>query len=201
MIPQANPFFPKVSHLQAEKLPKLPCLFLSAHLFIGYLNSQARINNMVNTLDYHPCPSRLASRIILSYFYKLPRTLSLSRMLVEFSLKPLYSTMCGKNFQIYAVHIPWKCIDLRHFYSCPSPLKTRPQVIAITPYGEGNYSFPQAVFFRKSVSPNSRKRRRKLWFPLSKFGQKIWRWLGTLGFLYFLWFSIFSNVMDLQFCE
>ena len=34
--------------------------------------------------------------------------------------------MCGKNVQVYWVHIPIKCIDSRHFYSCPSPLKTRP---------------------------------------------------------------------------
>ena len=31
-------------------------------------------------------------------------------MLVEFSLKLLYSTMCGKIFQIYGVHISRKCI-------------------------------------------------------------------------------------------
>ena len=28
------------------------------------------------------------------------------RLLVEFSLKLVYSTMCGKKFQIYDVHIP-----------------------------------------------------------------------------------------------
>ena len=39
------------------------------------------------------------------------------------------------------------------FLSCPSPLKTRPQVLVITPEAEGNYSFPLAAFFRKSVSP------------------------------------------------
>ena len=40
-------------------------------------------------------------------------------MIVEFSLKPLYSTMCGKNFEIHGIHIPRKCIDSKHFYSCP----------------------------------------------------------------------------------
>ena len=55
-------------------------------------------------------------------------------MLVEFSLKLLYSTLYVKNFEIYGVHIPRKCIDSRHFYSCPSPLKTRPQVLVITLY-------------------------------------------------------------------
>ena len=83
-------------------------------------------------------------------------------MLVEFSLKLLYSTVCGKNFHIYGVHIPRKCIDSRYFYSCPSPLKTRPQLFVITPYAEGNYSFSQAAFFQKSVSPNNKKGWRKL---------------------------------------
>ena len=76
-------------------------------------------------------------------------------MLVEFCLKFLYSTMCGKNFQIYGVRIPRKCIDLRHLYSCPFPLKTRTQVLVILPQAEENYLFPRAAIFRKSVSPKS----------------------------------------------
>ena len=37
----------------------------------------------------------------------------------------VYSTTCGKLFSIYGVHIPRKCIESTHFYSCPSsPLKT-----------------------------------------------------------------------------
>ena len=36
--------------------------------------------------------------------------------------------MYGKNIQIYGVHIPRKCIDSRHFYSCPSPLKITPNL-------------------------------------------------------------------------
>ena len=30
--------------------------------------------------------------------------------------------MCEKNFYIYGVHIPRKCIESRHFYSCPRSL-------------------------------------------------------------------------------
>ena len=41
--------------------------------------------------------------------------------------------MSGKNFQIYGVHIPRKCIESGHFYSCSSPFKTLPQVLVITP--------------------------------------------------------------------
>ena len=137
MIPQANPSFPKVCHLplsQAEQLRKLLPLFLLTPLCWGYLNSQVRINKMVNSLDYNPCPSRLAPRIHPFIFLQTPQGfISLSRMLVEFSLKLLYSTICGKIFKFYGVHIPGKCIDSRHFYSCPSPIKTRPQVLAITP--------------------------------------------------------------------
>ena len=51
----------------------------------------------------------------------------------------VYSTMCGKNFSIYGVHIPRKCIESMHFYSCPSPpLKT-----------------PGRIFW-KSVSPKTK---------------------------------------------
>ena len=57
--------------------------------------------------------------------------------------------------------------------------------------GRRNLFIPQAVLFRKSVSPKSRNRWRKLSFALSKFNQKIWRRLGTLGHLYFVWFVIF----------
>ena len=81
--------------------------------------------------------------------------------------------MCGKNFQIFGVHVPKKCIESRHFYSCSSTLKTRPQVPVITPQAEGNCSSPLSAFIQKSVSPNSRKGRRKLCSALSKFSQKI----------------------------
>ena len=41
--------------------------------------------------------------------------------------------MCGKNFQIYGVHIPIKCINLRHFYSCPSHSKLAPKFLSSCP--------------------------------------------------------------------
>ena len=77
-------------------------LFLLAPLFWGYLNSQIRINRMINSLDYHSCLQDYPLGYILSYFYILPRALSLCRMLVEFSLKLLHSTMFGKIFKFLA---------------------------------------------------------------------------------------------------
>ena len=65
--------------------------------------------------------------------------------------------MCGKIFQIYGVHIPRKCIDSRHFYSCSSPLKTRPQVLVITPEAEGNYSFPKQHSFENLFPPAAKR--------------------------------------------
>ena len=59
---------------------------------------------------------------------------SLSRMLVEFSLKPVYSIIIGKNFQIYGLHIPRKCIESRHFYPCPfNQSKLSPKFLSSAP--------------------------------------------------------------------
>ena len=123
-------------------------------------------------------------------------------MLVNFFLKLVYSTMVEKKFQIYGIHIPRKCDESRHFYSCPTPQsKLSPKFLSSPPLpqAELNYAFPQAAFFQKSVPPQQQKGWRKLWFALSKFYQKIWRWLGTLGYLCFVWLAIFSNMMVLQF--
>ena len=76
----------------------------------------------------------------------------------------------------------------------PSLVKTLLQILVITlPQGEGNYSLSQATLFRKSVSPNSRKEWKKIWFALSKLSQKIWRWLKALGYLYFVWSVFFQT--------
>ena len=41
--------------------------------------------------------------------------------------------MCEKIFQIYGVHIPRKCIDLRHICSCRSSPKTSPKFLSSYP--------------------------------------------------------------------
>ena len=64
---------------------------------------------------------KLSQGYILLYFYKLRRALSLTKILVEFSLKPVYSTMVGKKIQNYDVHISRKCIESIHFTHAPPP--------------------------------------------------------------------------------
>ena len=105
---------------QKEQLPKLPRpLFLLNSLFRRYVKSQVRINEILKALITTLVLQHQLQGYIFSYLYKLPRALSPSRMLVEFSLKLLYSTMCEKNFQIYGVHIPRKCIDSGNFTHTP----------------------------------------------------------------------------------
>ena len=98
---------------------------------------------------------------------------SLGLYLSPEGLLSFLTNLCGKNFQIYGIHIPRKCIESRHFYPCLSQLKTHPQVPVIIPQAEENYPFLQVTFSRKSVFPNSRNRWKKLGFALSEFNQRI----------------------------
>ena len=93
----------------------------------------------------------------------------------------VYSKMFGKFFSIYGVQIPRKLIESSLLMPL-SPQNSRQN------------------FLKKFFSPR-RNGWRKLWFALSKFNQKIWRWLGTLVNLHFIWFVIFLNVMALQSCK
>ena len=55
------------------------------------------------------------------------------------------------------------------FLFMPFPTQNSPSSSCHQALGRRSYSFHQAAFFRKSVSPNSRKAWRKLWLALSKF--------------------------------
>ena len=139
-------------------------------IFKDISTPQVRINKMLNkhNVDWHPYPSRLASRTLVEFKY--------SRMLVEFSIKPIYSTIVRENVQIYDIHIPKRYIEYRHFYPWPPrQSKLSPKVLSsplspppphpLSRQREISHS-PQAAFFRKSASSNSRKRWRKVWFAL-----------------------------------
>ena len=97
----------------------LSLLFLPLSLFLSISISISLSLSLSLSLSFF-----LFLSISLSFYPELP---------VKFFVKLLYSTMCGKKVQIYGIHIPGKCIDSRHFYSCLSPLTTRPQHLVITP--------------------------------------------------------------------
>ena len=103
-------------------------------------------------------------------------------MLVEFS--DLYIPLCeGKIFQFMVFTFLENVLNLCIFIHVPVP----------------HSKLQKEVF--ENLFPPRRKGWRKLWFALSKLNQKIWRWLGTLVYLYFVWSVIFLNVMALQFRE
>ena len=80
-----------------------------------------------------------------------------TRMLVEFSLKLVYSTRYVKNFQIYGAHIHRKCIESRYFYLFPLPFQNSPQ----SPYhhnlGRGKLLIPPGSIFSKIYFPQQLK--------------------------------------------
>ena len=69
-------------------------------------------------------------------FLGLLRSLSLSRIIVEFFLKPIYPTVFGEIFQIYGVKIIEKGIceskNWIYLFLLMPPYKTIPQVLIIT---------------------------------------------------------------------
>ena len=82
----------------------------------NYLNPWVRINKIVNkhTVDYR-----------LSYFYGLLRAF-VSTAFLEFSPKPVYSTLVPERFQTYSVKITAnnfvnQKIESVYFYSVPPP--------------------------------------------------------------------------------
>ena len=95
--------------------------------------------------------------------------------------KLVYSTKWGKFFQFIVFIFVENALNLWIF------------IHALVPYSK-----LQAGFF-ENLFPPRRMGWRELWFSLTKFNQKIWRWLGTLGYLYFVWFITFLNGMTLQF--
>ena len=141
-------------------------------LFKKYLNPHVRTNKMKISLKDTSFHISLKS---LGFYLS-------QECLLNF-LQLVYYTMCGNVFQFTVFTFLENALNLCIFTHAPVP-----------------HSKFQAEFF-ENVFPPRRKGWRKLWFALSKFNQKIWRWLGTLVYLYFVWFVIFLNVMALQFCE
>ena len=95
---------------------------------------------------------------ILSYFYKLPRAFSLSPECLLNFLSNFHIPPCVREiFKFMEFTFLENALIRDIFTHAPSPLKTRPKVLVITPQAEGNYSSPQAVCFIKTF-PQQQKR-------------------------------------------
>ena len=63
--------------------------------------------------------------------------------------------MCRKNFSIYGVHIPRKCIESMYFYSCPSPpLKTPGRIFWKSVSLKTKWGEETVIFFIEIQSKN-----------------------------------------------
>ena len=95
-------------------------LFLMFSLFEKYFIPQIRNDKLkqcyLPPLSFKISPKDKSFYISLNSwgFYLSPECL------LNF-LKLLYSTMCGKTFSVYGVHMPRKCNESMYFYSCHSP--------------------------------------------------------------------------------
>ena len=93
--------------------------------FQKYLKPQVRTNNLLNSVVYHPCPSRLASKIHpFIFLYTLEGFSSLQNAC--WVLSDLYIPSCvGKNFQFMVFTLLENALNLSIFAHAPSPqLKT-----------------------------------------------------------------------------
>ena len=151
-------------------------LFLIFRHFQKYLNPQVRTKKLVNNVFYHSCPlrSRLASLgYIFLYFFKLLRVLSFQNACWIFS--DLYIPTCvRKFFQIMLFTFLENHWILLSFFT-----------LALVPHSK------LLVEFFENRFPLRQKGWRKLWFAVSKFNQKIWRWLGTLVYFHLVWLQFF----------
>ena len=138
----------------------------------------------------------------MQYFCKLLWALSLSRIFVEFFLKPVYSTMMvGKNFQIYGIYISRKCIEA--FLPMPPPQwKLSSKFLLFlsslpTWQAEGNYSFPIDSAFSKILQKQKRMEETLICFIKIQSENLNMTW--NISILYFVRFLNFSNVAPLGF--
>ena len=127
---------------------------------------------------------------LLSLFFKISLRdtfhISYGFISLQNAFSDLYFAPCrGKFFSIYGVHIPRKCIESLHFYSCPSSTLKTP-----------------ARIFLKSVSPKTEEVEEAMICSIkiqSEDMKMTWNIFFLFYFIFFIFFLIFLNVMVLQF--
>ena len=89
--------------------------------FQKYLNPQVRNRKLVNSVVYCLFPSRLGSMIHPFIFFRPLRVLSLTRMLVKFSLTYILHHLWEKNFQFMVITFLENALNLCIFTHAPVP--------------------------------------------------------------------------------
>ena len=114
-----------------------------------YLNPQVRINKMENkhTVDYHPNPSKLTSRIHPLIFLWIPKGFVSPESFWNFFLNLYITPWLWKSFKFKVLRIlantfVGQKIKSVYFYSC-----LQAKLFIITPQAEQNYPFfPNSIF-------------------------------------------------------
>ena len=113
--------------------------------------------NGKHTVNYHPSPSQLISRIHPLIFLWTPKGFISPESFLIFFLNLYIPLWLWKSFKFILLRLLVNTfvnqkIESVHFYSCPQA--TLPQVFISTSQAEGNYSFLlNRVFWRSIFSP------------------------------------------------
>ena len=169
-------------------------------VFWGHLNPHVRINKKLNSVAYHPGPSRLVSKIhpFISLRNSLGLYLSLECLLNFVS--NLYIPPCvGNIFKFIVFTFLENALNLV-ILLISLPTQNSPPSSCHYTLGKRKLLITPGSIFWKICLPQQQKEVEELLFAWSKFSQKKWRWLGIVGYLYFVWFVIFSNV-KLEVCR
>ena len=157
------------------KCTEKPQSFILTHLFLmfphfqKYLNPLVRTNKLVNSVFLPPLYFKISLRDTPFHLSLISLGFYHCTMLVEFSLTCIFQHVWEKFCQIIVLTFLENALNLCIFTHVSVP-----------------HSKLQVDSFENLFSPR-RKGWRKLWFALSKFNQKTWRWLEALVYLHLVW--------------
>ena len=137
--------------------------FLLFHLFFccfikECLKPQVRINKKINehTVNYHPSPSSLTSRIHHLIFLWIPKGFIFAEYFLNFFFKPVYlSPWLMKSFKFTVLRLLENTfvsqkIESGHFYSC-TQVKLSSRFLSSQIHAEVTYLFPPNNVFWKYI--------------------------------------------------
>ena len=129
-----------------------PPIFCCPLFSKNYLNPQARINKMVNkhTVDYHPSPSQLISRIHTLIFLWTPKGFISPESFLNFFLNLYIPPWLWKSFKVIVLRLLQYICESKNWicsFLIMPPSKTLSQVFIIILQADGNCPFlPNSVF-------------------------------------------------------
>ena len=131
-------------------------IFCRPHLSENDLNPQFRINKIVNkkTVDYHPSPSKLTSRIHPLIFLLTPKGFISPEFFLNFFLNLYIPTWLRKSFKFMVLRLLANTfvsqkIEFVHFTHAPK--QNSPLGFYHYPQAEGNYPYLQNSVFGRSI--------------------------------------------------